>query len=132
LRTRKGPSAMRLTPMLCARIELARIEWARIELARIELARAICASLGGLVCLAGNVQGQCDEASQGFYLPSLQTLIMMPNVRCPSTISSSPCPPFQPPPGRPEAARPCRVYAHTPLYVYGYMALTLLWAHARG
>ena len=59
---------MRLTSMLCA----------RIELARIELARAICASLGGLVCLAGNVQGQCDEVSQGFCLPSLQTLIMMP------------------------------------------------------
>jgi hypothetical protein len=59
---------MRLTSMLCA----------RIEFARIQLARAICASLGGLVCLAGNVQGQCDEASQGFCLPSLQTLIMMP------------------------------------------------------
>ena len=59
---------MRLTSMLCA----------RMQLARIPLARAICASLGGLVCLAGNVQGQCDEASQGFYLPSLQTLIMMP------------------------------------------------------
>jgi hypothetical protein len=59
---------MRLTSMLCA----------RIRLARIQLARAICASFGGLVCLAGNVQGQCDEASQRFYLPSLQTLIMMP------------------------------------------------------
>ena len=59
---------MRLTSMLCA----------RMQLARIPLARAIFASLGGLVCLAGNVQGQCDEASQGFYLPSLQTLIMMP------------------------------------------------------
>ena len=54
---------MRLTSMLCA---------------RMQLSRAIFASLGGLVCLAGNVQGQCDEASQGFYLPSLQTLIMMP------------------------------------------------------
>jgi len=54
---------MRLTSMLCA---------------RIQLARAICASLGGVVCLAGNVQGQCDDVSQGFCLPSLQTLIMMP------------------------------------------------------
>ena len=59
---------MRLNSMQCA----------RMQLARIPLARAIFASLGGLVCLAGNVQGQCDEASQGFYLPSLQTLIMMP------------------------------------------------------
>jgi hypothetical protein len=64
---------MRLTSMLCARIELARIEFARIQ-----FARAIFAGFGGLVCLAGNVQGQCDEASQGFCLPSLQTLIMMP------------------------------------------------------
>jgi hypothetical protein len=47
-------------------------------LARIQFARTICAGFGGLVCLAGNVQGQCDEASQGFCLPSLQTLIMMP------------------------------------------------------
>jgi len=54
---------MRLTSMLCA---------------RIQLARTIFASLGGFFCLAGNVQGQCDEASQGFCLPSLQTLIMMP------------------------------------------------------
>jgi hypothetical protein len=49
-----------------------------MRLARILLARAICASLVGLVCSAGNVQGQCDEASEGFCLPSLQTLIMMP------------------------------------------------------
>jgi hypothetical protein len=60
--------AMRLTSMLCA----------RMQLARIPSARTICASLASLVCLAGNVQGQCNEASQGFYLPSLQTLIMMP------------------------------------------------------
>lgn len=46
--------------------------------APLKLARVIFAGLGGLVCLAGNVQGQCDEASQGFCLPSLQTLIMMP------------------------------------------------------
>jgi len=46
--------------------------------AQIQLARTICVSLGGLVCLAGNVQGQCDDVSQGFCLPSLQTLIMMP------------------------------------------------------
>jgi hypothetical protein len=69
---------MRLTSMLCARIQFARIQFARIQFARIQFARAICASLGGLVCLAGNVQGQCDEASEGFCLPSLQTLIMMP------------------------------------------------------
>ena len=59
---------MRLTSML----------YAQIQLAQIQLARTICVSLGGLFCLAGNVQGQCDEASQGFCLPSLQTLIMMP------------------------------------------------------
>lgn len=69
---------MRLNSMLCARMQLARMQLARMQLARMQLARAICASLAGLVCLAGNVQGQCDEASQGFYLPSLQTLIMMP------------------------------------------------------
>jgi hypothetical protein len=69
---------MRLTSMLCARIQLARIQLAQIQLARIQFARAIFASLGGLFCLAGNVQGQCDEASEGFCLPSLQTLIMMP------------------------------------------------------
>jgi hypothetical protein len=69
---------MRLTSMLCAQIQLARIQLARIQLARIQLARAIFASLGGLFCLAANVQGQCDEASEGFCLPSLQTLIMMP------------------------------------------------------
>jgi len=59
---------MRLTSMLCA----------RMRLARILLARTIFASLGGLVCLAGNVQGQCDDVSQGFCLPSLQTLILIP------------------------------------------------------
>jgi len=46
--------------------------------AQIQLARTICVSLGGLFCLAGNVQGQCDDVSQGFCLPSLQTLIMIP------------------------------------------------------
>jgi hypothetical protein len=64
---------MRLTLMQCARMLSARIQFARIQ-----FARAIFAGFGGLVCLAGNVQGQCDEASQGFCLPSLQTLIMMP------------------------------------------------------
>ena len=59
---------MRLTSML----------YAQIQLAQIQLARTICVSLGGLFCLAGNVQGQCDDVSQGFCLPSLQTLIMMP------------------------------------------------------
>ena len=59
---------MRSTSKLCARMQWARIPWAR----------AIYASLASLVCLAGNVQGQCDEASTGFYLPSLQTLVMMP------------------------------------------------------
>jgi hypothetical protein len=52
--------------------------YAQIQLAQIQLARTICVSLGGLFCLAGNVQGQCDDVSQGFCLPSLQTLIMMP------------------------------------------------------
>lgn len=59
---------MRFTSML----------YAQIQLAQIQLARTICVSLGGLFCLAGNVQGQCDDVSQGFCLPSLQTLIMMP------------------------------------------------------
>ena len=59
---------MRLPSMQCTRMQFA---W-------IPLARTICAGFCGLVCLAGNVQGQCDEASQGFCLPSLQTLIMMP------------------------------------------------------
>lgn len=59
---------MRLTSMLCA----------HMLCARMLCVPTICASLGGLVCLAGNVHGQCDETSPGFYLPSLQTLIMMP------------------------------------------------------
>ncbi|MCY3006777.1 MAG: hypothetical protein NTV29_12495 [Planctomycetota bacterium] len=55
-----------------------------MRLARMHLAGILCGTLGGLASVAGEAQGQCDGASdpsrpsQGFYLPSLQSLIMMP------------------------------------------------------